>query len=85
MAADVHRTLTTTALYSVDGSTKQASSPEVAGRVGPAMEREADAGLWADELESLLLQVGVRFGRVEPRRRMRDYVRGLLVRCAVSA
>lgn len=30
------------------------------------------------ELQSLLLRVGERFGRVEPRRRMRDYVRGLL-------
>lgn len=44
------------------------------------METESDVevGLWAAELESLLLRVGERFGRVEPRRRMRDYVRGLL-------
>lgn len=34
-------------------------------------------GRWAAELEDLLLRVGSRFGRVEPRR-MRDYVRGLL-------
>ncbi|WP_412102001.1 transposase [Kitasatospora purpeofusca] len=33
---------------------------------------------WDRELEELLLRVGVHFGRVEPRRRMRDYVRGLL-------
>jgi SRSO17 transposase len=44
------------------------------------METESDveAGLWDAELESLLLRVGERFGRVEPRRRMRDYVRGPL-------
>ncbi len=42
------------------------------------MESDVEAGLWARELESLLLRVGKRFGRVEPRQRMRDYVRGLL-------
>lgn len=42
------------------------------------MESDVEAGLWASELESLLLRVGKRFGRVEPRQRMRDYVRGLL-------
>ncbi|MGY3677801.1 hypothetical protein ACVWXU_001424 [Streptomyces sp. TE33382] len=42
------------------------------------MESDAEVGLWDSELESLLLRVGERFGRVEPRRRMRDYVRGLL-------
>jgi SRSO17 transposase len=44
------------------------------------METESDVevSLWDAELESLLLRVGERFGRVEPRRRMRDYVRGLL-------
>jgi hypothetical protein len=44
------------------------------------METESDVqvGLRDAELESLLLRVGERFGRVEPRRRMRDYVRGLL-------
>ncbi|MFD8396213.1 hypothetical protein ACFV2N_45265 [Streptomyces sp. NPDC059680] len=42
------------------------------------METDVEAGLWASELESLLLRVGKRFGRVEPRQRMRDYVRGLL-------
>jgi SRSO17 transposase len=44
------------------------------------METESDVevGLWDAELGSLLLRVGERFGRVEPRRHMRDYVRGLL-------
>lgn len=42
------------------------------------MDTDVEAGLWAAELESLLLRVGERFGRIEPRRRMRDYVRGLL-------
>ncbi|WP_327322005.1 hypothetical protein OG735_05500 [Streptomyces sp. NBC_01210] len=32
---------------------------------------------WAAELEDLFLRVGGRFSRVEPRRRMRDAVRGL--------
>ncbi|MGW7824799.1 IS701 family transposase [Streptomyces puniciscabiei] len=35
-------------------------------------------GVWASELEEVLLRVGHRFGRVDLRRRMRDYVRGLL-------
>ncbi|WUN20918.1 IS701 family transposase [Streptomyces phaeochromogenes] len=34
--------------------------------------------MWPAELEDLFLRVGGRFSRVEPRRRMRDYVRGLL-------
>ncbi|MGP3638674.1 IS701 family transposase, partial [Streptomyces sp. 24-1644] len=42
------------------------------------MESDVEVGLWEAELQSLLLRVGERFGRVEPRRRMRDYVRGLL-------
>ncbi|MFJ5724563.1 hypothetical protein [Streptomyces sp. NPDC093149] len=44
------------------------------------METESDVevGLWDAELDSLLLRVGERFGRAEPRRRMRDHVRGLL-------
>ncbi|MCZ4607006.1 IS701 family transposase [Streptomyces sp. Lzd4kr] len=44
--------------------------------MGP--ESGVEVGLWDAELESLLQRVGRRFGRVEPRRRMRDYVRGLL-------
>lgn len=42
------------------------------------MTTDVEPGVWAAELESLLLRVGERFTRVEPRRRMRDYVRGLL-------
>jgi SRSO17 transposase len=42
------------------------------------METDVEAEVWAAELELLLLRVGERFSRVEPRRRMRDYVRGLL-------
>lgn len=42
------------------------------------MEPDIEAALWTTELESLLLRVGQRFGRIEPRRRMQDYVRGLL-------
>ncbi|MBD0736457.1 IS701 family transposase [Streptomyces sp. CBMA29] len=40
-------------------------------------ESDVEAGLWDAELGSLLLRVGERFGRVESRRHMRDYVRGL--------
>ena len=39
---------------------------------------ESAAELWDRELDDLFLTVGHRFRRVEPRRRMRDYVRGLL-------
>ncbi|RKE22140.1 SRSO17 transposase [Streptomyces sp. TLI_171] len=34
--------------------------------------------VWDRELTELFLRIGARFTRVEPRRRMRDYVRGLL-------
>ncbi|MFE4960761.1 hypothetical protein ACFRCW_44335 [Streptomyces sp. NPDC056653] len=34
--------------------------------------------IWNDEIEELLLRTGHRFRRVEPRRRMRDRIRGLL-------
>ncbi|MFD7409464.1 hypothetical protein ACFV7R_44160 [Streptomyces sp. NPDC059866] len=34
--------------------------------------------VWEQELEELSLRTGARFARVEARRRMRDYVRGLL-------
>ncbi|MFV0126138.1 IS701 family transposase [Streptomyces sp. HMX112] len=37
-----------------------------------------EAGLWAEELESVFAQVAGRFSRVDLRWRMRDYVRGLL-------
>ena len=33
---------------------------------------------WGHELENLFLRAGACFARIEPRRRMRDYVRGLL-------
>ena len=39
---------------------------------------ESTAELWDRELDDLFVTVGHRFPRVEPRRRMRDYVRGLL-------
>lgn len=35
------------------------------------------AEIWDRELEEPFLRAGHRFGRIEPRRRMRDYVRGL--------
>ncbi|WP_344559663.1 IS701 family transposase [Kitasatospora saccharophila] len=34
--------------------------------------------VWDRELTELFLRIGARFARVEPRKRMRDYVRGLL-------
>ncbi|MEW2290902.1 IS701 family transposase [Streptomyces sp. NPDC047841] len=34
--------------------------------------------IWNDELEELFLRTGHRFRRIEPRRRMRNYIRGLL-------
>jgi len=39
---------------------------------------DVPASVWEQELEELFLRIGHRFPRVEPRRRMRDYVRGLL-------
>lgn len=42
------------------------------------MIADVPASEWEQELEELFLQIGHRFSRVEPRRRMRDYVRGLL-------
>lgn len=51
-----------------------------AGVGGQAPRVTADVSVlaWEVELEDLLLRVGSRFARVKPRRRMRDYVRGLL-------
>jgi hypothetical protein len=43
----------------------------------PRMTR-ADAARWAQGLEAVMERIGARFGRVEPRRRARAYVRGLL-------
>jgi hypothetical protein len=37
-----------------------------------------DAAAWADELERVNARIASRFGRVEPRRRARAYLRGLL-------
>ncbi|MET7926650.1 transposase [Streptomyces sp. NPDC005349] len=42
------------------------------------MITESAAAQWDLELDDLFLIIGHRFGRVELRRRMRDYVRGLL-------
>jgi hypothetical protein len=39
---------------------------------------EPAAETWDRELDDLFLRVGHRFSRVEPRRRMRDYICGLL-------
>lgn len=42
------------------------------------MLNDAPVNVWDRELEELLLRTGSRFTQIEPRRRMRDYVRGLL-------
>ncbi|MFD8725840.1 hypothetical protein ACFV2H_49930 [Streptomyces sp. NPDC059629] len=42
------------------------------------MITESAAAQWDLELDDLFLTIGHRFGRVELRRRMRDYARGLL-------
>ncbi len=44
----------------------------------PRVIAESAAAQWDLELDDLFLAIGHRFGRVELRRRMRDYVRGLL-------
>ncbi|MFE2111737.1 IS701 family transposase, partial [Kitasatospora sp. NPDC059463] len=41
------------------------------------MDEHADA-VWGRDLDDLFLRIGSRFGRTDLRRRMRDYVRGLL-------
>ena len=38
----------------------------------------ADLDRWRQEFDELMLRVGGRFARVEPRRRMAGFVRGLL-------
>ncbi|MFE3263603.1 hypothetical protein [Streptomyces sp. NPDC059215] len=43
---------------------------------------ECAVEIWNDEVEELFLRTGHRVRRVEPRRRMRDYIGGLL--CPVS-
>lgn len=42
------------------------------------MINDVPTNIWEQGLEELFLRIGHRFSRVEPRRRMRDYVRGLL-------
>ncbi len=42
------------------------------------MINDVPTSVWGRELENLFLRFGACFVRVEPRRRMRDYVRGLL-------
>jgi SRSO17 transposase len=42
------------------------------------VDEDADLAAWAGGLEGLFAQVAGRFGRTEPRRRARAYVRGLL-------
>lgn len=42
------------------------------------MIHDVPTNAWDLELEELFLRTGARFSRVESRRRMRDYVRGLL-------
>ncbi|MFE2738328.1 transposase [Streptomyces sp. NPDC059349] len=42
------------------------------------MINDVPTSVWGRELENLFLRVGACFVRVGPRRRMRDYVRGLL-------
>jgi SRSO17 transposase len=49
----------------------------VAGQA-PKVITESAAAQWDLELDDLFVTIGHRFGRVELRRRMRDYVRGLL-------
>jgi len=40
-----------------------------------------DLDRWQREFDELMLRVGARFARVEPRRRMAAFVRGLLAGC----
>ena len=42
------------------------------------MARMEDGSAWAEEFSALLARLGPRFGRVEPRRRVAAYLRGLL-------
>jgi SRSO17 transposase len=39
---------------------------------------DLSTAVWEEGLDDLFLRIGHRFPRVEPRRRMRDYIRGLL-------
>jgi SRSO17 transposase len=42
------------------------------------MTQASDAHRWADQLDDLVARIAPRFGRVEPRRRARAYLQGLL-------
>jgi SRSO17 transposase len=42
------------------------------------MTHTRDAHRWADELDELVTRIAPRFGRIEPRRRARAYLQGLL-------
>src|SRR5919107_3516273 len=42
------------------------------------MTRASDAHRWADQLDDLLARIAPRFNRIEPRRRARAYLQGLL-------
>jgi hypothetical protein len=44
----------------------------------PPIVMTAQAETWDRDRDDLFTTIGHRFGRVEPRRLMRDYVRGLL-------
>jgi SRSO17 transposase len=42
------------------------------------MTRASEAHRWADQLDELVARIAPRFGRIEPRRRARAYLQGLL-------
>ena len=42
------------------------------------MVTQSDVQVWADGLDGVVDRIAPRFGRVEPRRRARAYLRGLL-------
>ena len=42
------------------------------------MTQASDAHRWADQLDDLVARIAPRFGRIEPRRRARAYLQGLL-------
>ncbi len=58
----------------------RATPPQIVTVAGqpPKVTAEHAAAQWDLELDDLFVTIGHRFGRVELRRRMRDYVRGLL-------
>jgi hypothetical protein len=54
------------------------SRPELSRFITPGVVGIAEVGGWQAELESVFARVAGRFSRVDLRRRMRDYVQGLL-------